>query len=85
METLKRILIKTCSKPMQRIYTMVAAGTFPISSIHSLFTKSLITLPCFPLLNSERILQNEFLNDALVHMQLEGLNTETYKMFKTKF
>ena len=29
METLKRILIKTCSKPMQRIYTRVSAGVFP--------------------------------------------------------
>ena len=29
METLKRILIKMCSKPMQRIYTRVPAGAFP--------------------------------------------------------
>ena len=29
METLKRIHIKTCSKPMQRIYTRVSAGVFP--------------------------------------------------------
>ena len=27
----------------------------------------------------------EFLNDALVHMQSEVLNIETFKMFKTKF
>ena len=29
METLKRILIKTCSKPMQQMYTKVPAGSFP--------------------------------------------------------
>ena len=29
METLERILIKTCPKPMQRIYTRVPAGMFP--------------------------------------------------------
>ena len=28
METLKRILIKTCSKPIQRIYTRVPAEAF---------------------------------------------------------
>ena len=29
METLRRMLIKTCSEPMQRIYTKVPAGVFP--------------------------------------------------------
>ena len=29
METLKRIPIKTCSKPKQRIYMRVPAGAFP--------------------------------------------------------
>ena len=29
METLKCIHIKTCSKPMYRIYTRVPAGVFP--------------------------------------------------------
>ena len=85
MEILKRILIKTCSKPMQRIYTRVPAGASLISSMHSLSTTPLITLPRFPLLNCKRILQVEFLNDTLVHMQLEVLNIGTFKMFKTKF
>ena len=85
METLKRILIKTCSKPMQRIYTMVPADASVISSMHSLCTTPLITMPRFPLLNCKRILQVEFLNDTLVHMQLEVLNIGTFKMFKTKF
>ena len=56
-----------------------------ISAMHSLSTTSLITLPRFPLLNCKRILQVEFLNDTLVHMQLEVLNIGTFKMFKTKF
>ena len=29
METLKRILIKMCSKPMQPVYTRVPAGVLP--------------------------------------------------------
>ena len=29
METLKLILIKTCSKPTQRIYMRVTPGAFP--------------------------------------------------------
>ena len=56
-----------------------------ISSMHSLSTTPLITLPRFPLLNSKRILQVEFLNNILVYMQLEVLNIGTFKMFKTKF
>ena len=56
-----------------------------ISSMHSLSTTPLITLPRFPLLSSNRILQVEFLNNTLVHMQLEVLNIGTFKMFKTKF
>ena len=53
--------------------------------MHSLSTTPLITLPPFPLLNCKKILQVEFLNDTLVHIQLEVLNIETFKMFKTKF
>ena len=60
-------------------------GRSLISSMHSLPTISLTTLPHFPLLNCKRILQVEFLNDTLVHMQLEVLNIGTFKMFKTKF
>ena len=29
MEALKRILIKTCSKPMQRVYARIPAGAYP--------------------------------------------------------
>ena len=57
---------------MQRIYTMVPAGAFVISSMHSLSTTPLITLPRFPLL--------EFLNDTSVHMQVEVLNIGTFKI-----
>ena len=81
METLKHILIKTCSKPMHQIYML---GHSLISSMHSLSTKPLI-MPRFPLLDCKIILQVEFLSDTLVHMQLEVLNIGTFKIFKTKF
>ena len=60
-------------------------GRSLISSMHSHSTTPLITLPRFPLLNCKRIVQVEFLNDTLVHIQLEVLNIGTFKMFKTKF
>ena len=60
-------------------------GRSLINSMHSLSTTPLITLPRFPLLNCKRILQVEFLNDTLVHIQLEVLNIGTFKMFKTNF
>ena len=79
METLKHILIKMCSKPMQQIYTRALLGRSLISSMHSLSTTPLITLPRFLLLNCKRILRVEFLNDTLVHMQLEVLDIGTFK------
>ena len=60
-------------------------GRSLINSMHSLSTTPLIMLPRFPLLNCNRILQVEFLNDTLAHMQLEVLNIGTFEMFKTKF
>ena len=60
-------------------------GRSLINSMHSLSTTPLIMLPRFPLLNCNRILQVEFLNDTLAHMQLEVLNIGTSEMFKTKF
>ena len=56
-----------------------------MSSMHSLSTTPLITLPHFPLLNFKKMLQVHFLTDTLVNMQLEVLNIGTFKMFKTKF
>ena len=85
METLRRILIKMCSEPMQRVYTRLPTGRSLINSVHSLSTTPLITLTRFFLLNCKRILQVEFLNYTLVHMELEVLNIGTFKMFKTKF
>ena len=84
METLKRILIKTCSKPMQRIYRKDPARAFP-HKFNAFPHIPLITLSRFPLLNCKRILQVEFPNDTLVHMQLDVLHTGLFKMFKTKF
>ena len=85
METLKRILIKTFSKPMQRIYTRIPAGAFTHKFNAFSFHTPLTVLPHFLLLNCKRILQVEFLNDTLVHMSLEVLNIGTFKIFKTKF
>ena len=59
-------------------------GRSLINSMYFLSITPLITLPYFPLLNCKRILQVQFLNDTLVHMQLEVLNIRTAKMFKTK-
>ena len=56
METLKRILIKTCSKSMQRIYTRVPAGALPHKFNDFIFATPLITLPRFSVLNCKRIL-----------------------------
>ena len=60
-------------------------GPWWVSSMYSLSTTPLITLPYFPLLNRKLTLQVEFLNDTLVHMQLELLKIGTFRMFKTKF
>ena len=87
METLKRVLLKASSKPMQRIYTRVPApaGAFPhkFNAFSFHYTTDYAVL--FSLLNCKRILQVEFLNDTLVHIQVEVLNIGTFKMFKTKF
>ena len=69
---------------MQRIYARVPAGRSLISSMHSLSTTPLIALPRFNLLNCKRIIQVEFLNDTLTHIQLEVLNIGTFKIFKPK-
>ena len=42
-------------------------------------------LPRFLLLNCKRILWVQFLNDTLVHTELEVLNIGTFKMFKQNF
>ena len=85
METLKSILIKTCSKLCSEFTRVYLLGRSLTISMHSFSTTPLITLPRFPLLNCQTVLQVEFLNDTLVHMQLEVLNTGTFKMFNTKF
>ena len=81
MQTVRDILIKTGSKPMQQIYIRESLmDRSLLSSMHSLSTTPLIALPCFPLFNWKTIL-----HDTLVHMQPEILNIVTFKMFKTKF
>ena len=86
MKTLRVILIKTCSEPMQRNYTKVfLLECSLINSMHSLSTTPLTALSFFPYLTAKEYYRLfEFLNDTLVHMQPEVLNIGTFKMFKTK-
>ena len=84
MQTLRGILIKTCSKIMQRIYTRGALqkGSL-INSMHAPFTTPLIALLCFHLPNCKRLLQIAWiLNDTLLHMQPEVLTMEHLKCLK---
>ena len=58
MQTFRGILIKTCSKTMQRIYLRgLLQGHFLINSMHAPSITSLIALPCFHLLNCKGLLQ----------------------------
>ena len=81
MQTLRAILIKTCSKTMQRIYTRGSLqGRSLINSMHAPSATPLIALPCFHLLNCKKLLKLfEFLNDTLLHMQPEVLTLEHFK------
>ena len=85
METLKRILIKTCSNLFSEFTRGSLLRRSVINSMHSFSPTTLITLPSFPLLICKRILQVEFLRDILVHIQLEVLNIGKFKMFNTVF
>ena len=53
--------------------------------MYFLSTTQLIMLPRFLLLNCKRRLRVQFLNDTLVHTELEVLNIGTFKMFKQNF
>ena len=53
--------------------------------MYFLSTTQLIMLPRFLLPNCKRILRVQFLNDTLVHTELEVLNIGTLKMFKQNF
>ena len=83
MQTLRGILIKTCSKTMQRIYTRVSLqGRSLINSMHAPSTTPLIALPCFHLLNCKRLLQVVWIPQwYFVTYATRSINIGTFKMF----
>ena len=87
MQTLRGILIKTCSKTMQRIYTRVSLqGRSLINSMHAPSTTPLIALPCFHLLNCKRLLQVVWIPQwYFVTYGTRSINIGTFKMFKQSF
>ena len=87
MQTLRGILIKTCSKTMQRIYTRVSLqGRSLINSMHAPSTTPLIALPCFHLLNSKRLFFVVWIPQwFFVTYATRGINIGTFKMFKQGF
>ena len=87
MQTLKGILIKTCSKTMQRIYTKGSLqGLFFVNSMHVPSTTPLIALTCFHLLNCKRLLQVVWIPPwYFVTYAVRSINIGTIKMFKQGF
>ena len=87
MQTLRGILIKTCSKTMQRIYTRGSLqGCSLINSMHAPSTTPLIALPCFHLLNCKRLLQVVWIPQwYFVTYATRSINIGTFKMFKQSF
>ena len=87
MQTLRGILIKTCSKTMQRIYTRGSLqGRSLINSMHAPSTTPLIALPCFHLLNCKRLLQVVWIPQwYFVTYATRSINIGTFKMFKQSF
>ena len=87
MQTLRGILIKTCSKTMQRIYTRVSLqGRSLINSMHAPSTTPLIALPCFHLLNCKRLLQVVWIPQwYFATYTTRSINIGAFKMLKQGF
>ena len=87
MQTLRGILIKTCSKTMQRIYTRGSLqGRSLINSMHAPCTTPQIAQPCFHLLNCKRLLQVVWIPQwYFVTYATRSINIGTFKMFKQSF
>ena len=87
MQTLRGILIKTCSKTMQRIYTRVSLqGRSLINSMHAPSTTPIIALPCFHLLNCKGLLQVVSIPQwYFATYATRSINIGTFKMFKQNF
>ena len=87
MQTLRDILIKTCSKTMQRIYTRGSLqGRSLINSMHAPCTTPQIAQPCFHLLNCKRLLQVVWIPQwYFVTYATRSINIGTFKMLKQGF
>ena len=89
MQILRGILIETCSKTMQQIYTKGSLqGRSLINSMHTPSTSAtpLIALPCFHLLNCERLLQVAWIPQwYFVTYATRSINIGTFKMFTQSF
>ena len=81
------ILIKTCSKTMQWVYTRGSLqGCSLINSVHAPSTTPLIALPCFCLLSCKRLLQVVRIPHwYFVTYATRSINIGTFKMFKQSF
>ena len=87
MQTIRGILIKTCSKTMQRIYTRGSLqGRSLINFMHAPSTTPLIALPCFYLFNCKRLLQVVWIPKwYFVTYATRSINIGIFKMFKQSF
>ena len=87
MQILRGILIKTFSETMQRTYTRgFLQGRSLISSLHGTSTTPLIALPCFHLLNCQRLLQIVWIPQwYFVTYATRSINFGTFKMLKQGF
>ena len=87
MQTLRGILIKTCSKTMQRIYTReYLQGCFLINSMQAPSTTPLTALPCFHLRKFKRLLQVVRIPQwYFVTYATRSINIGTFKRFKQSF
>ena len=87
MKTVIGFLIKTCSKTIQWIYTRGSLqGRSLINAMHAPSTTPLIALPCFHLLNCQRLLQVVWIPQwYFVTYGTRSINIGTFKMFKQSF
>ena len=87
MQTLRGILIRSCSKTMQQIYTKGSMqGRSFINSMYAPSTTPLIAQPCFHLLSRKRLLQVVWIPQwYCVIYATRIINIGTFKMFKQNF
>ena len=87
MQILRAMLIKTCSKTMQRIYTEESLQWRSlINSMHARSTSPLTALPYFHLLNCKMLLQVAWAPQwYFVTYATRNISIGTFKIFKPEF